>query len=356
MHSHAQTVQLTATQINTAGITTAEIRIAEAGTQLPVGNLLQLNGRVVLPNQAIELISTTVSGKIQAVLVNVGETVRPGTALLKIYSPEFLTIQREYLEAHSLARLSGNQLKRDEALYQDGIIAARRLEDARSHDLLAQATLREHRQLLKLAGMSDSAINSLTSASNMSPTITLNAQRNGAVLEQHISPGDNVEAGAALLQLGNIRTLWVELQASQAQLAQLQLGDAASINGCGKSGKLIAISPQVSRDTQTAFVRAEFTDPGTCMRPNQYVVAKITTRGTNQPMLSVPASALVRNANKDYVFVKTATGFSLQEVQVRARQADKIWLSRTLPDGTLVAVTGLAALRGAVAGLGPETE
>lgn len=347
-------IKLTATQLKTAGITVATARAPTTGEAAGTGNTLRLTGRVAVPNRGVEMVSATAAGQVQAILVNVGETVRRGTVLARIYSPDLLSLQREYLQTRSAAELSSQKFKRDESLFQDGIIAESRREETRVANAQAQTAVQEQRHLLKLSGMSDAAINQLNDASDLNPVQTVSASFNSVVLEQSATPGARVEPGASLFKLGNTQTLWVELQATQAQLGQLSIGNSVSAPGCTQQGKLIAISPQVSRDSQTALVRAEFSGTGNCLRPNQFAEVDIQTKGSNRNVVSVPAKALLRSGGKDYVFVQTTAGFRLQEVSVQSRQTDQAWVSNSLPAGTVVAVSGVAALRGAASGLGSE--
>ncbi len=347
-------ITLTATQLKTAGITVATARAPTTGEAAGTGNTLRLTGRVAVPNRGVEMVSATAAGQVQAILVNVGETVRRGTVLARIYSPDLLSLQREYLQARSAAELSSQKFKRDESLFQDGIIAESRREETRVANAQAQTGVQEQRHLLKLSGMSDAAISQLNDASDLNPVQTVSASFNSVVLEQSATPGARVEPGASLFKLGNTQTLWVELQATQAQLGQLSIGNSVSTPGCTQQGKLIAISPQVSRDSQTALVRAEFSGAGNCLRPNQFAEVDIQTKGVNRNVVSVPAKALLRSGGKDYVFVQTTAGFRLQEVSVQSRQTDQAWVSNSLPAGIVVAVSGVAALRGAASGLGSE--
>jgi multidrug efflux pump subunit AcrA (membrane-fusion protein) len=227
-----------------------------------LANTLHLTGRVAVPNRGIQMITATTAGQVQSVLVNVGETVRSGTPLARLYSPELLSMQREYLHARSAAELSNQKLKRDESLFAEGIIAQSRLEDTRIAQMQAQASLQEQQQLLKLSGLSTATINKLTTASDINPVLTVTSSLSGVVLEQSATPGGRVEPGTPLFTLGNTQTLWVELQATPAQLGQLRVGNQVTA-GCKQPGKIIALSPQVSRDSQTALVRAEFVKPAT---------------------------------------------------------------------------------------------
>lgn len=344
-------VKLTPAQIKTAGITLAQPRPAADNR---TGNTLRLTGRVSIPNRGVELVSALVAGQVQSVLVNVGETVRPGTPLARVYSADWIAQQRTYLHAVAEADMTRQKLARDEMLLQDGIIAQSRLEETRAAHAMARATLNEQQQLLKLAGLDKAQIAKLQSAAAIDTVLTVVASMHGVVLEQNVTPGTRVEPGAPLFKLANASTLWVELQASQEQVGQLRIGDPAVAVTCNKGGKIVAISPQVEVASQTALVRTEFDDAGACLRPNQYVEVDIDAKAT-QDVVAIPVSALVRSAGKDWVFVQTGNGFKLQPVTVQARQRDQAWIKNTLGAQAQVAVSGIAALRGAAAGLGMNT-
>jgi len=344
-------IKLTATQIKTAGITLT--RPAAVNKQSTTGNTLRLSGRVTIPNQSVQVVSATVSGQLQAVLVNVGESVRAGHALARIYSADWVSRQREYLHAAAEADMTRQKLLRDEALYKDGIIALARLEETRTVHGKAQAALREQQQLLKLAGMSTAQIDKLRDAEAIDPMLTIAAPIAGVVLEQSVTPGTRVEPGAPLFKLANTTVLWVELQAAQGQIDQLRIGDGATTVACGQRGKLVAISPQVDASSQTALVRAEFNNAGTCLRPNQYLEVDVHAQASADA-LAIPVSALVRSGGKDHVFIQTKDGFKLQPVTVQSRQHEQAWVKNTLGADVQIAVSGIAALRGAAAGLGME--
>lgn len=343
-------VKLTPAQIKTAGITLAQPRPAADNR---TGNTLRLTGRVSIPNRGVELVSALVAGQVQSVLVNVGETVRPGTPLARVYSADWIAQQRTYLHAVAEADMTRQKLARDEALLQDGIIAQSRLEETRAAHAKARAALNEQQQLLKLAGLGKAQIAKLR-AEAIDTVLTVVAPMHGVVLEQNVTPGTRVEPGAPLFKLADTSTLWVELQASQEQVGQLRIGDPAVAVMCSKGGKIVAISPQVEVASQTALVRTEFADAGACLRPNQYVEVDIDAKAA-QDVVAIPASALVRSAGKDWVFVQTGNGFKLQPVTVQARQRDHAWIKNTLGAQAQVAVSGIAALRGAAAGLGMNT-
>jgi membrane fusion protein, heavy metal efflux system len=69
-------------------------------------------------------------------------------------------------------------------------------------------------------------------------------------------------------------------------------------------------------------------------------------QGAEVGALRVPASAVVRNADKDYVFVKRAEGFAPLPVQLLSREdTHAVLRSDDLKPGDVVATRGTAALK-----------
>jgi len=73
--------------------------------------------------------------------------------------------------------------------------------------------LAQRKQALRLAGMSDGAINSLNPASGMSSGITLTAPMDGQVLEQMVTTGQRVDMAMPLYRNRPIEPLWLEIHA-----------------------------------------------------------------------------------------------------------------------------------------------
>jgi len=174
---------------------------------------------VVLPLDAQEIVSVPAAGTVQAVLTPLAQPVRAGQPLLRLYSPQLLQWQREFVQAAAQEALAAEKLKRDTALFADGIIAENRLQEARSHATQSRALASEAAQMLKLAGMSEKALQALRATQTLSAVLEVTARVKGTVLDYNVVPGQQVEAGAALARLARGGRLGVELNASRQQAA-----------------------------------------------------------------------------------------------------------------------------------------
>jgi multidrug efflux pump subunit AcrA (membrane-fusion protein) len=68
----------------------------------------------------------------------------------------------------------------------------------------------------------------------------------------------------------------------------------------------------------------------------------------------VPSNAVIRSGDQTYVFVKVAEGYRVQPISVLATQEGESVISGDLHEGDTVAVSGIAAIKGAWKGIGGE--
>lgn len=342
---------LTAEQIQRAGIVTTPALAALPGAPGTGADGLILSGTVVLPPAALTASSAVWGGIVQQVHVNTLQTVKAGAPLVTLFSQQWMEQQRDYVALAAQARLADDKLARDESLYADGIIARVRLDESRAAAQLARLALSQRVQLLRAAGLSQSAIKQLPASGQLTPLLTVRAQAAGTVLELPLSVGQQAEAGSSVAKIARDVPLAVELQASAAQLAQVAVGDKL-VAGSDCHVKVSAISPLVNGVNQTALVRAEQVERNRCLKVNAFVEARLIPSSRHAGALAVPAAALVRRGAATYVFVRNAHGFQAVPVRPGAAAGEQVWVSGALAAGAPVAMRGLAAIKGAWTGLG----
>lgn len=344
---HAAEIVMTAAQQQNLGVTVA-----------PVGKNSVFNSRsfpaeIVVPVGQERVVSAPQSGLIDQLYVAAGQTVKKGQPVAHLNSPELLTLQRDYLQAATQHRLATKSLARDTELLKDGIIPQRRyLETESMHDEAA-AALAQRRQALRLAGMSDAAISKLRPESGMSSSITLTAPMDGQILEQMVIAGQRVEMAMPLYRIGNLNRLWLEIHAPLEGLPFVKVGMPVTVPKLQASGKLIAIIRNVNKADQTLHLRAEIATGAEKLSPGQFVEALIGLGGEAQ-YYTVPKSALSRQGAETTVFVQSRKGFTPLNVKVISEQGSDAVVDAKFKGDEKIAVTGIAAIKGAWVGLGGE--
>jgi len=286
-------------------------------------NTLRTVGAIAYDETRVAEIHTKIAGWVEDVSVDfVGKQVRKGQPLFKIYSPELVATQREYLLA----------LKADRQLSGSGIQETR--DGARS---LLEAT----RQRLRLWDVTDAQVDALTRSGEPQRTLTVYSPSTGIVLERTAFPGQYVTPEMATFKIADLSTLWVIGQVFEYQLATIKLGQPAKVEfpyGQGArtvSGRISFIYPQIDPQTHRAQVRVEVPNPGLDLKPGTFVTLVINTGGGDQ--LSVPQEAVIDTGTRQYVLLALPDGYFAPRPVTVGPPTDQFYpVLSGLQDGDLV--------------------
>lgn len=341
----ARDVVMTAAQQQTLGVATAE---PEAVNTVPGQELPALV--TVAPDQ-VHLLAAPQPGLLEYMPSAVGDEVVRGQVIARLKSPELVSLQRDFLQILSQQHLSQTAMTRDEMLFKEGIIARRRYQETQSAFDEMNAALEERRQALLLAGMAAQDIAELQQNRRLSTTLQVRAPITGVVIERLAEPGQRLTMSEPIYRIANLDPLWLEIRVPLEQLPSLAAGAEVKVEALGAAGRLLSVGRDVDAASQTVRVRAELTAGSGALRPGQYVQASIASMA-GEGRYQVPAAAVVRSGQHSIVFVQTATGFSPRIVEVLGTQDGKTVLVAKFAAQERLAVTGLAAVKGAAVGLG----
>jgi RND family efflux transporter MFP subunit len=339
-------VEITARQAATLGVKT--VSLAEGRP----GKGVALPAQVAIPNSQLHVVSAPLAGLVQSALAAAGQTVKKGQVLVRLQSPALIEAQRDFLHGAVQARLARETLARDEKLFKEGIIAESRYLAAKSAFAQAAATLNERRQALRLFGMSDAAIGRLEGGQVLRDTVDLVAPTDGVVLEQSAVAGQRVEAGAPLYTVARPDPLWLEIQVPVQLAAGLREGAAVTVPAYQAAGKILYVGKSVNPANQTVMARGEITEGAQNLRAGQFVEAEIAAARAQANQWRVPNAALVRDRGKVFVFVQTPAGFRPEPVDLISETAEGALIGGPFRGTERIAVSGIAALKGAWMGLG----
>jgi len=340
-------VRIDDAQRKALGIETAAPVPAQAG------DVQGLPARVVIPNHQLRMVSAPLAAMVEQILVATEQQVRKGQRLVRMLSPGLADLQHTYLQAVTHYELARDSLLRDEKLIEAGVIPESRMVATRSRMNEVSADLAERLQALRLAGMSDAAIEQLRQGRAVGSVIELTAPMDGVVVEQLATVGQRVEAAAPLIKLARLDPLWLEIQVPVARLSGLERGAPVRVPGADASGTVLAVGRSVAAESQTALVRAEITRGAARLRPGQLVEASLQT-SPEGGQWRVPNAALARQGGRVFVFVRTGTGFRAQPVRIVGEGAESSLIATPLGAADRIAVRGVASLKSALLGIGVE--
>ena len=314
---------------------------------------------VVLPPTQTRAVTPAQSGLITRLDVAVGDQVRQGQVIGQLSSPDLVSLQSSYLQAETQARLHAQALKRDEELYKDGIIAQRRMQETQSAYETSQAMLGEHKQTLRLAGMSETQVQQLAQKRSMQSGMAIIAPISGQVMAQHQQVGARVDMATPILTISNPNPLWLMIQVPVAQARALQPGMQVSVPKLGLQARIDTVLRQLNKDSQSTQVRASVHQGAELLSVGQVVDVALMRGGEQlqQPgrtSYSVPRSAVVRQGEQAVLFVQQPKGVSVLPVSIVLEHGQSLTISGDLHGDERIATRGAAALKGHWVGLGGE--
>lgn len=320
----------------------------ELAAPQPAGETLSRRypAKVAVPNRQMRVVSAPQGGILSALLVAEGEQVMAGQVLAELRSPELVDTQSQYLESVTRLGLAESELKRDQMLYKEGVIAERRLLETRAKRQELATQVEQRRQLLSLAGLSAADIDTLTRTHALDSTLPVRTPIAGVVLEQMVSTGQAAAAAEPLYRVAGLKPLWLEIHVPVDRVETLKVGGRVRLPGIASEGTIITIGRMVHPEDQGVLVRAEIAEGTERLRPGQFIEAQLT-RTAGDPGWRVPAAAVVRNAGAAYLFVAREGGFVPLPVGVLAEEERSAVVTGELGPHDQVAVSGVVALKAA---------
>ena len=310
--------------------------------------------RVVLPPKQEYVLSAPLSGVVDQLLVAPNDAVKAGQPLLRLVSPELGDLQLRLMEAGTQGKLVQQTLQRERALAAEGIVPARRVQEAEAAAASNAAVLRQAEALLRLAGMDAESIRSVAGGGDLQDALVLRARTAGTVAEVLVRTGQRVPSAEALVRIADTTRLWLDIQVPVARQAQLPAkGAVIAIVGRDAAATPASLGGRVG-DDQTLTLRAEVTRGMKLLRVGEFVQVRVpfATDAAGAAGFAVPIAALARDGDKAHVFVRSAKGFIAKPVTVLASAGDAVHVSGELVAGQEIAISSVIALRAAWQGKG----
>lgn len=316
-------VTLTPEAVAAADLKTAPAAMRMVARRIPAAGEIGWNARRV-----VHLTSRT-PGRLERVLVAQGDRVREGQLLAEIYSPDFLTLQAEYIQAAARARRHAG----DPA------------EEGPARAVLAGA-----RERLALLGVDDREFGAIDASSLPMPLLHVHAPLGGTVLQCDVVAGDAVELGTSLFRLADPSTLWAGLHIQEKDLGAVKPGDEVLLRtqaypGEEFRGRLALIGDVVDAATRTVEGRVELANPGGRLKSGMYVEALIRPGGERRA-LTVPEESVQEDDGQTIVFVKTGERtFARRPVRLGERYDGVVEILAGVAEGETVVASGSFLLK-----------
>lgn len=313
--------------------------------QAEMHDSLRVPARVELDQQRVARIGATVTGRITETKAFLGQDVRKGEPLAILNSAELGMAQSAYLKASSQVNLHRLAVNRARRLLENDVIAAAQLQERESELVEAEVDLRAAADQLRVMGMNEKDFARFAQRRAIYSFTPIAASLSGTVIERNVTVGQVVQPSDALFTIADLSHVWLVAELPEQQAHWAHEGDEASADIAALpeeiiKGKLIYVADIVNSKTRTVTVRMDVANPRYIIKPQMLATLMIRKQGMRE--LVLPDSAVVRDKNRDHVFVEIRPGeFELRPVQLGIRDGQLKRVVEGLKTGERVVVDGV---------------
>ncbi len=335
-------VRLNDEQVKLAGI---ELGLPEKRL---ISTYVECTGRVEVPPQSLASVYSPVNGFVRRVRFLPGDYVKKGTLLTVIAHPDLVRLQRDFLECRSRLRAYEKDFKRKEILAETDAASQRALEQARADYEMEQARYEGLKAEIDLIGLSSER---LENGEGITSELSLHAPVSGYINEVNINTGKLISPSDLLYEIIDDSHVHLELQVFAKDIDKIRKGQRIEAWMPGKEEKYPAevhlIGRMINPQTKTSLVHGHFEQEPVPITAGTYMHAHIYSE--ERPATIVPATAVVREADRSFVFIFEDGGFIKREVSLG--QADGEFLELTdleLNPGQQLALKGAYYINGSI--------
>lgn len=285
-----------------------------------IREVLRIPGSIQVDEQRMARIGAPVTGRITEIDAQLGQHVKQGQALATLNSTELAQNQLAYIKALQQIDLQTKAVDRARVLLEADVISKAELQRRESELSAAQADLNAAADQLEVLGMSPQGIARLSKSSKMHSFSTVTARISGTVITRKINLGQVVQPADELFVVADLSKVYAVAEVPERQIDLIEKGQEVdilipSINDKPIKGKLIYVSDIVNPETRTVMVRSEISNADREIKPDMLVSMLVQSKPISK--LSVPVKSIVRQNDKNYVFVQISPNkYRLREVDV----------------------------------------
>lgn len=241
-----------------------------------VANAPTFNGLMMVSPQRNATVSLTMGGRIHTLSVMPGQSVRQGQVIATIENPEFIELQRSYLDASANIDWLYKEYERQKSLGSHDAASAKSVERSKAEYLSMKSTLMAAEASLKALGVNPSQLH----AKGISPYLPVKAPLSGYVTNVKANLGKYLEAGAPVCDVIDKRQPLLQLTVYEKELSLMKVGLPMEfrVNGMGKktfTATIVSIDQSVDAEDYSVKVYARVDSPNDEFRPGMYVRAKM---------------------------------------------------------------------------------
>ena len=324
-------------------VTLSAQQIADAGIEVTrptvggVAGAIELSATIEGDPQGVQVVSTSVGGRLVYLTRNLGQSVSRGDPLAIIESREAASLKAEVEAARARSALAQSNLRREQRLFAERVSPEQDLVAARTAATEASIALRLAQQQLSATGSGGGALNRIAVRSPIA----------GQVIARSATLGQAVAADAELFRVANLSKVTVTTSLVPTDAGRVKPGVRVEVMAPGRrqEGRVTFVSPILDETTRLVPVIATLDNAGSTWRVGETVNVSILVPATGDRTVAVPSAAVQMIEDKSFVFVRTATGFRAIPVTLGRTNGGQVTVTAGLTGSERIASTNSFTLK-----------
>lgn len=315
---------------------TSEAAVLEAEPLLEA-----LPGRIAYDENVTARVSAPLAGRVDRIVVSLGQRVARGALLATIDAPEYAQAQADAKRTELEVKQKRQVFERAKLLFDGEVIPRRDFEAAETD--LREAEVERTRAKRRLESLAQGF-------ANEGGELPLLAPVSGIVTERAINPGTRVgpDTAAPLFVITDPVNLRVIVDVPEQHLGVLRLGQGVAVEVDAYPGRrfeaiVVHVGDVLDANTRRVQIRCKLGNPDGLLKPEMY--ARVTPLSATDKRVRVPSSALVTAGVRHHVFVETRPGvFTRRPVTPATQGRDFAYLKDGVAPGERVVTSGALLL------------
>ncbi len=313
----------------------------EPATEQNIQSQLLATASVESDPARLAKISPPLAGRVEKLLVHLGDRVEKGQPLLLLNSPDLAQARADYVKAKSGLAQAQKNYARQKDLNEHGIGAQRDLEQAEADRTVAQSELERARKRLEQLGVS---------ADGPPGPLVVRSPISGRVVDLAVTGGEfKNDPNAILMTVADLSTVWLTASVQEKDVRRVKVGDQATAVFSAYPddhfvGKVFSVADLLDLDTRTVKVRVAMDNPDGRFKPGMFATVRFS--GTSTPRVVVPTAALVLRGDESFAYVEVEPWvFEAHRVVTGQQQGEVTVISEGLDAGTRVVTSAAVVLQ-----------
>lgn len=340
--------------------------VAEPVVLRRIPRVLRTAGRVTMNENRTWRVGAVTEGRVVDIARNVGDQVREGDLLARMFSHEIHEARAEYARAKSeLTRLHSRrtylQTLRDRAsrLHELKAASLQQVQQAESELLDLEGEIRNAEterertrfhleEYLRVPLDASTAVR--VAGFPETDLLPIRSPASGTIVERNVTPGTVVQPASSLFAISDLQNVWLIAAVQQQDLSLVRMGMPVAVSvqafpNTTFSGRVSFVGSELDAATRTVNVRVDLPNPGMRLRPEMYATAEIALEDSDEGMF-VRQEALQELQGQAVVFVELGEGrYAVRPVETGSGADGQRRVLSGLREGDRVVVEGTFLLK-----------